>query len=241
MSIDFRKLEMENKWLEMENEWFREQLQRAGEGLEMLKIDNKAHNELVERSTRIMQDYFDLRRVIEEMSAQKEKLEVDKLSAEQREKDLEQEMERWIIDVNSERYSSNASIQRLSECLDKEKLYRMKSDVTRDIVGKEREKIGSSFIEVEDKCKELELESRVKDARIQELDDSVKQEKARIQELEEMLKEADIEIKLMTIELKKEKNERKNTEEQKEKLETKTTLGLVITFEIMCEIITIFS
>ena len=230
MSIDFRKLEMENKWLEMENEWFREQLQRAGEGLEMLKIDNKAHSELVERSTRIMQNYFDLRRVIEEMSAQKERLEVDKLSAEQREKDLEQEMERWIREI-----------QRLSECLDKEKLYRMKSDVIREIVGKEREKIGSSFIEVEDKCKELEIDCRVKEVRIQELDNSIKQEKARIQELEEMLKGADIEIKLMTIELKKEKNERKNTEEHKEKLEAKTTLGLVIIFEIMCEIITIFS
>ena len=230
MSIDFRKLEMENKWLETENEWLREQLQRAGEGLEMLKIDNQAHNELVERSARIMQNYFDMRRKLVEMSAQKEKLKVDKLSAEQREKDLEQEMERWIIDVNSERYSNDASIQRLSECLDKEKLYRIKSDVTREIVGKEREKIGSSFIEVEDKCKELEIESRVKEARIQELDNNVKQEKARIQELEEMLKEADVEIKLMANELEKEKNERKNIEEQKVKLDTKTAEGLFTLF-----------
>ena len=230
MSIDFRKLEMENKWLETENEWLREQLQRAGEGLEMLKIDNQAHNELVERSARIMQNYFDMRRKLVEMSAQKEKLKVDKLSAEQREKDLEQEMERWIIDVNSERYSNDASIQRLSECLDKEKLYRIKSDVTREIVGKEREKIGSSFIEVEDKCKELEIESRVKEARIQELDNNVKQEKARIQELEEMLKEADVEIKLMANELEKEKNERKNIEEQKVKLDTKTAESLFTLF-----------
>ena len=237
MQHNFRKVEIENKWL-------RDQLNRAGEALEMLKTDNQAHNELVERSTRIMQDYFDLRRVIEEMSAEKEKLEVDKLSAEQREKDLEQEMERWIIDVNSERYSSNASIQRLSECLDKEKLYRMKSDVTREIIGKERERIGSSFIEVEDKCKELEIGSRVKEARIQELDDSVKQEKARIQELEEMLKEADVEIKLMANVLEKEKKERKNIEEQKVKLETKTTEGLFTLFVllfILCDIMTIYA
>ena len=234
MQHNFRKVEKENKWL-------RDQLNRAGEALEMLKTDNKAHNELVERSTRIMQDYFDLRRVIEEMSAEKEKLEVDKLSAEQREKDLEQEMERWIIDVNSERYSSNASIQRLSDYLDKEKLYRMKSDVTREIVGKEREKIGSSFIEVEDKCKELEIESRVKDARIQELHDIVKQEKAWIQELEEMFKETDVEIKLMANELEKEKNKRKNIEEQKEQLETKTTEGFNFIFLlfILCDIMTI--
>ena len=68
-------------------------------------------------------------------------------------------MERWIIDVNSERYSNNASIQRLSECLDKEKLYRMKSDVTREIVGKEREKIEESYVELENQCKQLEIDS----------------------------------------------------------------------------------
>ena len=178
----------------------------------MLKIDNRAHYEVVGRSTRTMQDY--LRRVIVEMSEEKVKLEGDKISAEERERDLEQEMERWITDINYERFTSNASIKNLSECLDKEKLHRMKSDVTIEIVEKEREKIGSSFIEAEDRCKKLEVDLNVKEARIQEL--------------EEVLKETDVEIKLMATELEKEKNERRNIEEQKEQLKLELNEGKIL-------------
>ena len=134
-------------------------------------------------------------------------------------------MERWIIDVNSERYSNNASIQRLSECLDKEKLYRMKSDVTREIVGKEREKIEDSYVELENQCKQLEIDSRVIEARTRQLYVILQEKVARIQELGMMLKKKDEELKISVIELEKEKIARKAIEEQKEKLEKKLTGG----------------
>ena len=67
MQLHFRKIEMKNEWL-------RGQLERAGEALDMLKIDNRGHNELIQRHTKIMQEYFDLKRSIVEMSAEKEKL-----------------------------------------------------------------------------------------------------------------------------------------------------------------------
>ena len=54
---------------------------------------------MVERSTRIMQEYFELRKEIVEISAEKEKLEEGKITAKQREKHFEKEMERLIEDI----------------------------------------------------------------------------------------------------------------------------------------------
>ena len=68
----------------MENEWLRGQLERAGEALDMLKLDNRGHNELIQRHTKIMQEYFDLKRSIVEMSAEKEKFKEEKLRKEKK-------------------------------------------------------------------------------------------------------------------------------------------------------------
>ena len=189
--------------------------------MEILKTENKAHNELVERSTRILQAYFELRKEIVEISEEKEKLEEGKLTAEQREKSLEKEMERWIEDINYERYVSNASIKRLSKSLDTETLSRMKADVTRELVGKEREKIGSSFKEIEEKCKELEIDTRVKEDRINQLEIRVKQ----------ITDEKDHHIRYiekLTMELEKEQHERKAIEEQKQNIEMKSNEGIKV-------------
>ena len=191
--------------------------------MEILKTENKAHNELVERSTRILQEYFELRKEIVEISEEKEKLEEGKLTAEQREKNLEKEMERWIEDINYERYVSNASIKRLSQSLDTEKLSRMKADVTRELVGKEREKIGSSFKEIEEKCKELEIDTRVKEDRINQLEIRVKQ----------ITDEKDHHIRYsdkLTMELEKERHKRKAIEEQKQNIEIESKEGIKVTF-----------
>ena len=200
-----------------------ERLQNAGAALESLKTENKTHNELVERFTKVMKEYFELRKEIVEISEEKEKLEEDKITAEQREKSLEKEMERWIEDINYERYVSNASIKRLSQSLDTEKLFRMKADVTRELVGREREKIGSSFKEIEEKCKELEIDKRVKEDRINQLEIRVKQ----------ITDEKDQHIRYsekLTMELEKEQHERKAIEEQKQNIEMESKEGIKVTF-----------
>ena len=216
--VNFRKIEGERALLA-------ESLQDAAAALESLKTENKAHNELVERSTRIMQEYFELRKEIVEISEEKEKLEEGKITAEQREKSLEKEMERWIEDINYERYVSNASIKRLSQSLDTEKLSRMKADVTRELVGKEREKIGSSFKEVEDKCKELEIDTKVKNERIQELENRI------IQIAEEKDDHNKHSIKL-AMELEKEQRGRRAIEKQKQKIKMDSNEGIKVKFYI---------
>ena len=204
-----------------------ERLQDAAAALESLKTENKAHNELVERSTRIMQEYFELRKEIVEISEEKEKLEGGKITAEQREKSLEKEMERWIEDINYERYVSNASIKRLSQCLDTEKLSRIKADVTRELVGKERERIGSLFIEIEEKFKGIEIVSKVKEDRIQQLEIRVKQ----------ITKEKDDYIKnsgKLAMELEKEQNERKALVKHKQTIELQSNEGIKVKLLYKC-------
>ena len=93
-----------------------EHLQNAGAALESIKTENKAHNELVERSPRIIQEYFEPRKEIVEISEKRKKLEECKIF--HREKNLEKEMERWIEDIHYESYVSNTSIKRLSQSLD---------------------------------------------------------------------------------------------------------------------------
>ena len=203
-----------------------ERLQDAAAALESLKTENKAHNELVERSTRIMQEYFELRKEIVQISEEKEKLEEGKITAEQREKSLEKEMERWIEDINYERYVSNASIKRLSQSLDTEKLSRIKADVTRELVGREREKIGSSFKEVEDKCKELEIDTKVKEDRIQQLEIRVKQI---TEEKDDLIRNSG----KLTMELEKEQNERKAIEEHKQTIELQSNEGIKV--KLLCK------
>ena len=165
-----------------------------------------------------MQEYFELRKEIMEISEQKEKLEEGKITAEQREKSLEKEMERWIEDIKYERYVNNASIKRLTQSLDTEKLSRMKADVTRELVGKEREKIGSSFKEVENKCKELETDTKVKEDRINQLEIRVKQI---TEEKDDLIRNSG----KLTMELEKEQNERKAIEEQKQNIEMESNEG----------------
>ena len=217
---NFRKIESERALLA-------ERLQNAGAALESLKTENQAHNKLVKRSMRIMQEYFELRKEIVEISEEKEKLEEGKITAEQREKSLEKEMERWIEDINYERYVSNASIKRLSQSLDTEKLSRIKADVTRELVGREREKIGSSFKEVEDKCKELEIDTKVKEDRIQQLEIRVKQI---TEEKEDLIRNSG----KLTMELEKEQNERKATEEHKQTIELQSNEGIKVKLLYKC-------
>ena len=209
---NFRKIECERALLA-------ERLQDARAALESLKSEHQHHNELVERSQIIMQDF--LRKQIVEISEEKDKLEESKITAEQREKSLEKEMERWIEDINYERYVTNASIKRLSQSLDTEKLSRMKADVTRELVGKEREKIDSSFKEIEEKCTELEIDTRVKEDRMNQLEIRVKQ----------ITDEKDHHIrysKKLTMELEKERHKRKAIEEQKQNIEMESNEGIKV-------------
>ena len=211
---NFRKIESERALLA-------ERLQNAGAALESLKSEHEDHNELVERSQIIMQDF--LRKQIVEISEEKDKLEEGKITAEKREKSLEKEMERWIEDINYERYVSNASIKRLSQSLDTEKLSRMKADVTRELVGKDKDKIISLFQKVEDKCKELEIDTRVKEDRIDQLENRIKQ----------MTEEKDHLIRYsekLTMELEKEQHERKALEEQKQNIEMESKEGIKVKF-----------
>ena len=175
-------------------------------------------------TTGIMQEYFELRKEIVEISEERKKLE-GKITAEQREMNLEKEMERWIEDINYEHYVSNASMKRLSQSLDTEKLSRMKADVIRELVGKEREKIGSSLKEEEEKYKELEIDNKVKEDRIQQLD-------IRIERITEEKDDHNRNYIKLTLELEKEQHERKAKEEQKQNIEMESNEGIKVKFYI---------
>ena len=101
----------------------------------------------------------------------------------------------------------------------------MKADVTRELVGKEREKIGSSFKEVEDKCEELEIDTKVKEDRIQQLE-------RRIKRITEEKDDHNMNCMKLTLELEKEQHERKAIEEQKQNIEMESNEGIKVKFYI---------
>ena len=214
VKTNFRKIKIERALLAA-------RLQDEAAALESFKSEHKDHNELVKRSQIIMQDF--LRKQIVEISEEKDKLEEGKITAEQREKNLEKEMERWIEDINYERFVSNASIKRLTQSLDTEILSRIQAEVTRDLVGKDREKINSLFQKVEEQSNELKIEIQVKIERINQLEN-------RIKHMTEEKDDHNRNSMKLTLELEKEQHERKAVEEQKQKIEMESNEGTKVIF-----------
>ena len=86
--------------------------------------------------------------------------------AQKSEKELEEEMERWLIHAKSERYTNTATFNNLSECLNREIVHRMKADVTRELTDKEKDKLEYLLREEQIKCKQLEIKTKTQEVRI---------------------------------------------------------------------------
>ena len=152
------------------------QLTEAKALLETLRAENEAQAKLRERSAELIQRNLDLLETKityekgeigknqnetqgkEELAKKLEAESEQRILAQQKEKELEEEMERWLVDVKIERTKYTNIFQNLSECLNRETEHRRQADVTRELTDKEKDKLEYLLREEQIKCKQLEIE-----------------------------------------------------------------------------------
>ena len=94
----------------------------------------------------------------EELAKQLEAESEKRILAQKCEKELEEEMERWLDDVKVERFRNTNTFNNLTECLNRETEYRRRADITRELTDKEKDKLEYLLREEQIKCKQLEIE-----------------------------------------------------------------------------------
>ena len=162
-----------------ENQQLTLQLLEANTLLQTLRTENEEQAKSRERSTELIQKNLHLLRETKKISSEKEELEKtlqhesqtkEELAkqleeesekrklAQKNEKELEEEMERWLVDVKSERFTNTNTFNNLSECLNRETQHRRQADITRELTDKEKDKLEYLLREEQIKCKQLEIE-----------------------------------------------------------------------------------
>ena len=184
-----------------ENQQLTLQLLEANTLLQTLRAENAEQAKSRERSTELIQRNLNLLRETNKISSEKElektlqheaqtkeKLakqleeESDKRKlAQKNEKELEEEMERWLVDVKSERFTNTNTFNNLSECLNRETEHRRQADLTRELTDKEKDKLEYLLREEQIKCKQLEIEIN----KYKELETETKTQAFKINQLQE--------------------------------------------------------
>ena len=164
-----------------ENEQLTLHLTEANTLLETLRAENEEQTKFRERSEELIQRNLDLLTEKEELektlSQSKEELTKKLELAERNEKELEEEMENWLLDAKSEKFKSTLSLQNLSECLNRETEQRMKADVTRELTDRDKEKLENLLREEQDKCKQLEIKTETQEFKVNQLQEIINQER----------------------------------------------------------------
>ena len=164
-----------------ENEQLTLHLTEANTLLETLRAENEEQTKFRERSEELIQRNLDLLTEKEELektlSQSKEELTKKLELAERNEKELEEEMENWLLDAKSEKFKSTLSLQNLSECLNRETEQRMKTDVTRELTDRDKEKLENLLREEQDKCKQLEIKTETQEFKVNQLQEIINQER----------------------------------------------------------------
>ena len=178
-----------------ENEKLMLHLSQANTLLETLRAENEEQAKFRERSEELIKRNLDLltetmkrkeelEKTLQYESQSKEKLKKtlkveseSRILAQQNEKELEQQMESWLLDAKSEKYKSTLSLQNLSECLNRETAQRMKADVTRELTGKDKDKLETLLREEQDKCKQLEIKIETQEFKMNQLQEIINHER----------------------------------------------------------------
>ena len=164
-----------------ENEQLTLHLTEANTLLETLRAENEEQTKFRERSEELIQRNLDLQTEKEELektlSQSKEELTKKLELTERKEKELEEEMENWLLDAKSEKFKSTLSLQNLSECLNRETEQRMKADVTRELTDRDKEKLENLLREEQDKCKQLEIKTETQEFKVNQLQEIINQER----------------------------------------------------------------
>ena len=164
-----------------ENEQLTLHLSEVNTLLETLRAENEEQTKFRERSEELIQKNLDLLTEKEELektlSQSKEEMTKKLELAERNEKELEEEMENWLLDAKSEKFKSTLSLQNLSECLNRETEQRMKADVTRELTDRDKEKLENLLREEQDKCKQLEIKTETQEFKVNQLQEIISQER----------------------------------------------------------------